>query len=416
MTIHKTTEKLSKISGRFLPMLLVIISLVSISLSACSDTANEDIKPAAYGDYGSEFALKLATTYPNRHSFSYQEKQAGEMIRDELISMGYEVETQNFSVEGLSSQNYIVRIEGEGFMRRETDEKYLPIRKTVVIGAHYDTPQPAFFEPAEGEILPHYNGLQNNASGVAALMTFAKQAVNYNYAYDVVLVFFGASSSNYAGSDFFLGSMDQEAFLSLEVMYCIESIYAGDKLYASSGRNSLEPGKKYEKRRKLYEAYDVVYDNMLNSKNGVDLLYNMSGAYVDVNGDSQVDIYREVTLTPSDHLPFDAKNVPVVFIESYDYNFPVVEQMKETKNLNLQRTGGFVRGTIQDSSTLLLEEIGKEQLEKRINNVAFILLESVYKGSHNCVPTSSYDKGVRLDPIHTVEVAKDPRAKETESE
>lgn len=410
MNIHQKTVKKKMMSKRLMATASAIILMISLVISACSDAAKQDILPAAFGDYGSDFALKLATTYPQRYSFSFQEKQAGEMIRDELAGMGYEVETQSFSVEGSASANYIVHINGEGFMQRETDEKYVPVRKTVVIGAHYDTPQPAYFELPEGETTPLYNGIQNNASGVAALMTFAEQAANYNFAYDVVLVFFGASSSNYAGSNYFLSSLDQEAFLSLEAMYCVESIYAGDKLYASSGRNSLEPGQKYNRRRKLYEAYDVVYDNMLNSKNGVDLLYNMSGAYVDVNGDNQVDIYREVTLTPSDHLHFDEKNVPIVFIESFDYNFLVVDQMKETKNLNLQRTGGFVRGTIQDSSSLLIEEIGKDQLKSRINNVAFILLESVNKGSHNCIPTSQYEKGERLDPIHEVAVARDPRA------
>ena len=99
-------------------------------------------------------------------------------------------------------------------------------------------------------------------------------------------------------------------------MYCIVSIYAGDILYAHAGHSSLVEGNKYSFRRKLYEAYDVAYENSLYSQTGTDLYYNMSLINFDVNGDLINDEYREVTKVRSDYTVFDSQSIPVVFFES----------------------------------------------------------------------------------------------------
>lgn len=392
-------------------MFIPLIVMFSILLSACLGPEDEEILPAQYGDIGAQWAIDFAQRYPKRLAYSYQEQQAGEMIYRALVDLGYEVEVQSFTGSDGQGQsaNYIVRIPGEGFMSQREDDTYIPTRRTVIVGAHYDTPgysqnlltEQVLDDDDEIEEVDRilYDGLQNNASGVACLLTIADQVQNMTFAYDVIIIAFGASSDDFAGARAFLNNLTFEEMNSIDVMYCIESIYAGDKLYASAGHNSLEPGKKYERRRKLYEAYDVVYNNMLRSRNNVDLLYNMSGLIIDVNGNDQLDIYREVTMTRSDYVPFDDLGIPIVFFESYDYNYSRFEDMKETRNLNLQSEGGHIRATVLDASEILLDELGMDLLVARINNTAFIIIESILRGSHNLIAQSEYERGERFPVV-----------------
>ena len=373
---------------------LLLSLLMTVTLSACKKKKEKD-KPAQYGTYGADFAMKLAQTFPFRSAFSAGEQGAGLMIKNELENIGYEVESQALPGSGDAvSYNYIVRIPGEGFMQRDSFGEYNEAHKTVVIGAHYDAP--VTYE--QRDHYPQYDGIQNNACGIGALLTIAKQMYGKSYAYDVVIVAFGASSSNYLGAETFLNSLSSKEKKSIDCMYCIESIYAGDKLYAHAGHSSLVEGNKYSYRRKLYEAYDVAYENSLYSETGVDLYYNMSLLNFDVNGDTINDEYREVTKVRSDYSCFDSQSIPIVFFESSDYNFSKLEDMKETKNLSLQDYNGAVRNTPLDSSELLKESLDETRLETRINVCSFIVVKAVEKGSKDCIPLSRYKAGERLEP------------------
>ncbi|MBO4688467.1 MAG: M28 family peptidase [Clostridiales bacterium] len=378
--------------------ILVTLLCVTVLASSSCGKKEEKKKPADYGTYGADFAIELATKFPFRSAFSSGEQGAGMLIKNELEKMGYQVETQSFtSADGKNSYNYVVRIPGEGFMQRDSFGEYSEVHKTVIIGAHYDSP----VSYSQKSSYPKYDGIQNNACGIGALMTIAKEMYGKTYAYDVVLVAFGASSANYLGAGIFVNQLKPDELKAIECMYCIESIYAGDKLYAHAGLSSLQEGKKYTYRRKLYEAYDVAYENSILSETGVDLNYNMSLLSFDVNGDHVDDMYREVTQVRSDYAVFDSMEIPIVFFESSDYNFSKLADMKETKNLELQEYGGAIRGTPLDSSELLKESLDETRLQTRVNVVAFIAVKAVEKGSKNCVPISKYNEGVRLEPTVT---------------
>ena len=190
-------------------------------------------------------------------------------------------------------------------------------------------------------------------------------------------------------------------------MYCMESLYAGDKLYASSGYKSLNPQNRYKMRRKLYQAYDVCFANTLFTNYGFDLYYNESGVKTDLNGDGTEDIYNEVSANKSDYLVFDEAGIPVVFFDSFEYNFTKMDEMKETKNLNLQNYGGMIRRTHDDSTafldSVLMEpdydrdgdgeiDCSGDRLQIRINAVAFIIVEALLKGSDYGMTKVQYDE------------------------
>jgi len=397
---------------RVITVLLCLLFVLPVLMSGCGSSDVKVVAIADYGDYGTLIARTLASDYPFRKAYSAEEKESGSYVKSEFEKLGYKVEEQTFSSSDQTgtSANYIVKIPGEGLMFQNEAGTYVLENRQVIVGAHYDT----LYGASDAATMLGFDGIQDNACGIGCLLTFAKQLRTQSVGYDVVLIAFGAGHDSYAGARAYSSLMTADDIASTDAMYCVESIYAGDKLYASAGWNSLIPGTKYEMRRKLYEVYDVVYENSLSSKNGVDLLYNESGLSLDVNGDGILDVYREVTQTMSDYAPFDSAGIPTVFFESYDYNYSNVSEMKETKNLHLQMNGGLIRGTNADSLSILEVSLAEDQLMKRINNTAFILLKAIEKGAHNSLTRDAYAAGVTLVPV--VHVTATPAASPTPAE
>jgi alkaline phosphatase isozyme conversion protein len=158
-------------------------------------------------------------------------------------------------------------------------------------------------------------------------------------------------------------------------------------------------------RRKLYQTYDVCYANTLYTNYKFDIYYNESGIKTDLDGDGVTDIYNEVSANKSDYVVFDEAGIPIVFFDSGDYNFKSMEEMKDTKNLNLQDFGGQIKGTPADSTELLDSVIRKDDIDEdedgipdksgdvlqiRINAIAFVMLETLNKGSDSGMTPKAY--------------------------
>lgn len=378
---------------RLLKTIALLLSMIMfvIPAASCSDNDDETALQADYGTYGADIARELASNYPYRRAYTEQEAMAGEYIRSKFEELGYEVSKQDFSnLYGGTSSNYIVNIPGNGFISLDSYGNPQEVRRTIVIGAHYDD----FY--SEGQVDPSYSydGISDNASGIGVLLTIAAQISSYeDLSFDVILVAFGAGNDNYAGARAFASSLTEEVASSIDCMYCIDSIYGGDKVYASAGYNSLLMSQKYQMRRKLYQAYDVVYDSLLYTQYGFSLYYNESGIITDLNGDGYDDIYREVSANKSDYVPFDEMNIPVVYFDSADYFFNTMDEMKDSKNLNLQEFGGMVRSTPLDSQMTLdafMVNEESDQLQIRINCVAYVIMESMMKGSDFAMTSAEY--------------------------
>ena len=407
-------------------------------LTSCKKGEKTSTKAADYGSYGADIAREIASKFPDRKPYSEGESAVGDYIAGKIKEIGYTPEVQTFSKEvgegedavTKSSANYIIKIPGTGFYCRQDDGTYQIEHRVAVIGAHYDAAILPEFAPKEdekkkddkkksdkkedGEAEPTerpkyvFDGISDNASGTACVLTAMMAFKEYtNIAYDVWFVFFGAGTDNFAGAEKFVTSLPGEELLSIDVMYDIDSLYAGDKVYASSGYKSLLSTQKYEMRRKLYQAYDVCFANPLYTYYRFDLYYNESGLKFDINEDGYKDIYNEVSGTMSDYKLFDERGIPVVYFESFDYNYTALEKMKETKNLNIQDFGGKVRGTPSDCTyfldeLLITEDVDRnndgeidcsgDRLQIRVNCVAFIVIESLLKGSDKGMTPAQYEE------------------------
>ena len=390
------------------------------------------------------------------------------------------------------SQNIICRLDGIGFIKLDEDGKEtseIVREKWVVIGAHYDVPVtgPDYTvseaPPAENGVVesPYsssgqtanveiteaveetaededgleenvvddldnspwqmekkmpipvsyrtYDGINNNASGVGCVISIAKEMLSDLPGYDTTFVFFGAGADNYAGARAYLENLSPLEHSKLEAMYNIEAIFAGDKVYAHAGTNSVKIGnqKDYHLRRKLYEATDVFYKYRLNTNNAYSLYTNQSGLKVDA-GKGGTSIFSEWTAKASDHTPFDLAGIPVVYFESAEYNINDITELGiESRNPNFSSTGGKISSTPFDSSaylTALFKSMAESnarsdffltpspsptntdpplaehtdnegnnvtsttaipmkelpRLEKRINSTAFIIIKSLQRG------------------------------------
>ena len=413
-----------------------------VLLTSCKKKSSTSTKPADYGSFGSDIAREIATNYPDRRAYSEGEKKTGAYIEEKIKELGYEVEVQTFQGSGGTSSNYVIKIPGTGFYCSQDDGTFALEHRTAVIGTHYDASLlPEYIEEdddeydeeddeeddedydeddedddedydedeSEEESEPEFrfDGISDNASGTACILTALMAFRDYkNVAYDVWFVFFGAGTDKFAGAVAFYESLSTEEKKSIDVMYDVDSLYAGDKVYASSGYKSLVANRRYEMRRKLYQSYDVCFANTLYTNYGFDLYYNESGIRGDINDDGMQDIFNEIPKTVSDYKVFDDKMIPIVYFESYEYNFTKMNQMKETKNLSLQEYGGNVRGTPADSVKLLDSVLVEDdydrngdgeidctgdRLQIRINCVAFIVVESLLKGSDKGMTPSEYE-------------------------
>ncbi len=359
--------------------LIFVISLLLTATACSTETGGESVRIADYGNSGADFARELATKYPRREAFSGQEKGASALIAERLKEVGYEPEIQEFKAvadDGSTkvSQNVIVRLDGQGFRyapkMKDSGNQTMPARVDdliLVVGAHYDTPAVHLEPNEEGFTEPLVaDGIHNNASGVAAVMTAAKIMRETKPGYDIVFVLFGAGTDSFAGSKHFLNTLTKEERRRIDAMVNVGPIFAGDKVYAHAGQNSVIGGeyKHYANRRKLYQMTDIFFEYKLNTRNGY-AIYTNQASFVASTRSGKSGIFREWTTKLSDHTPFDEAGIPVVFMESGEYRIKSVEDVGlENKNPLFMTSEGVISGTQFDRLSTL-EELFKDIEEQR---------------------------------------------------
>ncbi len=356
----------------------LLLSAAVLTAGCSENAATETYKDTE--TYGAMFATAFATAVPFRKAFSAGEAAAAEYLKTELRELGYDVAESFFDANGTpvpedrgeaTSRNLVATRRGTGF--RVTDPasgETRSVRRTVLLCAHYDT----LLGSAEAEAAPGYDGIQDNASGIAALLQAARALKSEANGFDVRFAFFGAGGADQLGARVYLSGLSDVDLAGLEAVYCVESIYAGDKLYANAGWSSLAAGRKYAMRKKLYEMTDLAI------KYSIDLRTNQAGFSVDLLGDGAPVLFREVSSNKSDWVPFDAKGIPVVFFESYDFFARSLDATAESRNPAFSTTMGRIRGTPSDGLAALQEILDADRLKDRVDRVAFLLQKMVERG------------------------------------
>ena len=145
------------------------------------------------------------------------------------------------------------------------------IGKTVVVGAHYDT-------------VPDSPGANDNSSGIATIMTMAKRVAGASYPFTVRFVLFGAEEVGLFGSRHYVDTLGTEGIENTIAMLNFDTVGSGSR-FGVLGDAGL--------------AQEAI---SLGERFGPKLV-------------------RPTTLPPnvsSDHAPFEAADIPVMFLMSDD--------------------------------------------------------------------------------------------------
>ncbi len=229
--------------------------------------------------------LELTENIGPRSASTPEEIAAGEYIAGQFEAMGYVVEIQPFE--------YGVDTDDDG----EADEFYVSnniiatkkgkFDQTVIIGAHYDS--------VEGRSCGDGNlstGAGDNASGVAVMLETAEVLANYKTLGTIKFVAFGAEELGLHGSFYYADQMSEEEVANTVTMINLDSVGAGDFLYAYSGVDE-NPG----------WARDLALN--IGQYIGLDIRTSPDSEYF-VGG---------TTGDWSDHVPFRYLGVPIVYFE-----------------------------------------------------------------------------------------------------
>jgi len=258
--MNTKTKKITLIT-----VVLLLCIVFTCCLVACGDPNKDEI-----GDYAYNFLSTFNNKFNARKAGSAQEYAAAEYITNELESFGYDVKIQPFSYtknvkEILTISTYakngmivtvktVVETENEDGTTTKTitdveGDKGILIKnqkitstksvttysqnvvavkegsdtsKQIIVGAHY------------GSVTAGY-GIDDNASGVSAMLETAKYYSDKTPSCNIVFIAFGAEETGCNGSAAYVKKMTDEEKAKTKLMINIDSIAGGDKLYAYTG-------------------------------------------------------------------------------------------------------------------------------------------------------------------------------------
>lgn len=271
-------------------MLLLVALLIPVSVSAQEEPTTADYTT-------SQTYLQLQSfvnAFPIRSGTEYEEIVANYLLTQFQL-LGYKTKEGNqmvpYEVYGYQTYNAI------GIKDNPNTTE------CIVIGAHYDS---------IGE------GANDNASGIVALLQIAEKLKDADLPFDVYFVGFGGEEQGLYGSKYFVSQFSLKYNIplnSIRVMFNIDSIANGDKLYLQCENKSTDLQKLILK--------NASGNSTLNRKPYAVGVYN-----ADVWGYG----YYE-TIQGSDHTPFRVEGVPVASFFSGNFkNWGYVESTDSQNN------------------------------------------------------------------------------------
>ena len=241
----------------------------------------------------------------NRERFSEESKQSvRDFVTAELKQYGYSITEQ-------VTDGFIPGIDDERIFINLIADKGGVEKDHILIGAHYDT-------------VPGTNGMDDNASGVAALLAIAKHTQNSN----VRFVVFDGEEYNLTGSRYYVNKMVDapQLMISLETMGYFSQepnsqsmpkyydlVYRGlhNRLQSNQSRGNFSASVCSQKARWFCDEYES-YASSLDLK-----VYSVHIPAISFVRRFFFDLFR------SDDTPFFVKDVPTVLIsDSADFRNP----------------------------------------------------------------------------------------------
>ena len=289
--------------------------------------------------YGQEFGLyafdttyTLAFEHPGRGSLTPRFAPAADYMEDRLTFGAMAPTRQDFSwSQGQrTSQNLLLTMSG-------ASPKY------IVVGAHFDT-------AGNGDTL---QGVDDNGSGAGVLTELAAHMNGLSLGTGIVFAAFGAEELGLRGSRAYLDLMTPEERANIAGMINIDSLVTGDFMYAHAGTN-------IERDAALKSYWDAVH--AIAKEQGIDLRSNP--------GYNQH--YPLDTGCCSDAEPFEALDIPVLWLEATNWDIGDLDGYTQTTNPAIE-TGSTWHNATRDNWDYLVNAFGEDRIPDRLEAYSRLL-------------------------------------------
>lgn len=265
---------------RLLSLFLIIACIV---LTACT-SAEKDLSTVktvtemqqtdlinTFGELAYAHLERFVTAHPKRTPGTDEESAAAVYLYSLLEAYGYTPNIESFDYDtdwtkDLSSQNVVASLNPDASRR-------------ILIGAHYDS-------------VPEGDGADDNASGIAVVLTLAEQVKDLSLPYGIDFVFFGSEEVGLKGSIAYYNSHKA----NYELMINLDSLIAGDYLYVYGESSDSIPLKAV-----LELAKEKQLPLMTQNEKASGLPYG-------------------TTLDASDHAVFKNNGIPILYFEATNWN------------------------------------------------------------------------------------------------
>lgn len=283
-----------------------------------------------FGDYAQDTIETLVFDYPGRFTGSTVFPNAADYMAGRLSVGDASPFRQVFDTSAGSSQNVIVEMPGE------TDAY-------ILVGAHFDT----------AGTHADLQGVDDNSSGAAVLTELAGHMSGLDTETGLVFNAFGAEEIGLVGSSHYLDQMTAEQRDNLAGMINIDSLITGDFMYAHAGTNYLNN----PQLKSLWTRIHAIADEL-----DIDLRSNPG-----LNEHYPVD-----TGCCSDAAPYEALDIPVLWMEATNWNLGDLDGYTQTDNPKIPG-GATWHNPELDNWDVLTDALGEDRIPQRMHDYTLLL-------------------------------------------
>jgi hypothetical protein len=222
-----------------------------------------------------EHVIALSENIGSRVTGSTAESQAADYINAVLSSLAYQTEIETFYTKDESGKDV--------YSANITALKPGSSACQVIVGAHYDS-------------VNQGSGADDNASGVAVMLTAAEQIQNVKTPCAVRFIAFGAEEIGLQGSQVYAQKMSAQEVSDTHLMVNLDSLLAGDNayVYGDQGKGGVARDWLLERAKQQNLA--------LTTQPG-----------------ENPDYPAGTTGDWSDHAPFAKRGIPIVYFEATNW-------------------------------------------------------------------------------------------------
>lgn len=229
--------------------LLTVISVITLSFSACQTPDRQFEVTRVSGEYGTrvyEYMDLLATEYPSRTMATDGERKAAEYISSVMSGLGYESEYELDGVKGLDSFKLgFTRYDGKSvsdalaynviFTKKATGETS---SGEIILMCQYDN----LYSETDGETEWQADGSYESGGAVATMLTLAEELKDKECDYDITFAFFTGGSYTWMGAKQYIDNLKRADLDNLRLVVNLSMLYGGSNLYLYTGEKETSYG------------------------------------------------------------------------------------------------------------------------------------------------------------------------------